>query len=98
MSTLNELQQVQFTLREVAEATGFPLVPLQRDCRAGRVEHVYRSRKRFMTMEQVLKLVDQSTVRVAPGAGAPTAVAGEGLDAYREKVRARLTRKQGRAA
>lgn len=46
-----------WTLAEVAEQTGFALRTLERDCRAGRVEHVHRGRVRCMTTPQVQALI-----------------------------------------
>jgi len=54
-----------FTLKEVAERTGFSLRTLERDCRAGRVVHVHRGRDRMMTSAQIQMLVDQHTTTPA---------------------------------
>lgn len=50
-----------YTLREVAEQTGFALRTLQQDCRADRIAHIRRGRERVMTAEQIQQLLDQHT-------------------------------------
>jgi hypothetical protein len=56
-----------YTLREVSDQTGFALRTLERDCRAGRVEHVHRGRERLMTAAQVQTLIEKHThVAVTP--------------------------------
>lgn len=55
-----------FTLREVAERTGFAFRTLQRDCRAGRVTHVHRGRDRLMTEQQIQDLIDKHTTKPKP--------------------------------
>jgi hypothetical protein len=52
-----EGQKLVYSLPEVAELTGFPLRSLQRQCRAGKVEHIHYGRYRGMTAEQIRKLV-----------------------------------------
>ncbi len=55
-----------WTLREVHERTGFALRTLERDCRAGRIAHIHRGRKRFMTTAQVEMLVTAHAVKNQP--------------------------------
>lgn len=82
-----------FTLAEVAERTGFNLLGLARDCRAGRVEHVHRGRDRLMTAEQVEKLVMAHTTTVKVESG--TAEARHAEVWKREALK--LARRRGRS-
>lgn len=84
-----------FTLKEVAERTGFSLRTLQDDCRAGRVAHVHRGRDRLMTADQVRALIDQHTTAAA--VTAPAAPAVDERAAYREANLRRVSRKLARA-
>jgi hypothetical protein len=81
-----------WTLEEVADRTGFALRTLQRDCRAGRIEHVHRGRDRLMTAAQVQKLIEQDTAALkSPGVEALKAV-----DATRAAAQAMLDRRLAR--
>jgi len=58
---MTELLPRMYTLKEVAELTGFALRTLQLEARAGKFTHIHRGRTRLMTMEQIQVLVSQST-------------------------------------
>jgi hypothetical protein len=51
-----------YSLKEVAERTGFAFTELERDCKRGLIEHTWRGRTRCMTSRQVAKLLDQYRV------------------------------------
>lgn len=53
-----------WTLAEVAEMTGFSVRTLERECAANSIDHVRgpRGRGRFLTREQIAKLIDQLTI------------------------------------
>ncbi|WP_433731161.1 hypothetical protein ACQP2Y_21975 [Actinoplanes sp. CA-051413] len=53
-----------FTLEEVAARTGWALDTLEEDCRAGRLQHTKRGRKRGMTSSQIADAIHQHTVGV----------------------------------
>lgn len=79
------MSKMLYPLAEVAEMTGFSLRTLERECAAKRIDHVCgpRGRGRFMTPEQVAKLIDQLTV---------TSVATDALAAMRARVARRRAR------
>ncbi|WP_082171217.1 hypothetical protein [Micromonospora sp. RV43] len=91
-----------FTLREVAQMTGFSLRSLQEGCRAGTIEHNpkgigTRRVHRVMTAEQVRKLQEARArgVTVAPSeqpAPAPRPNVSA-LDEARARTRAGLARR-----
>lgn len=56
-----------FTLEEVSARTGWALETLEEDCRAGRLKHTKRGRKRGMTSSQIAEAINMHTV------GAPVA-------------------------
>jgi hypothetical protein len=51
-----------FPLEEVAARTGWALDTLEEDCRAGRLKHTRRGRKRGMTSSQIADAINQHTV------------------------------------
>lgn len=53
-----------WTLAEVADMTGFSLRTLERECQQNKIDHVRgpRGRGRYLTREQIAKLIDQLTV------------------------------------
>jgi len=50
-----------YSIDEVAEITRFKKRQLIEDCRAGRIEHIYRDRAHWMTPEQIEALFKQHT-------------------------------------
>jgi hypothetical protein len=92
-------EKLLWTLKEVAEMTGFPIGPLREDARTGRIEHVHRSRERFMTRAQIDKLIDRCTVRVSNTAMPRTAAEAEqiAMERFRARVARRLARRAGAA-
>ncbi|HWB36326.1 MAG TPA: hypothetical protein VHA75_09900 [Rugosimonospora sp.] len=85
-------ERIQYTLAEVAEMTGLPLRALADDCRAGRIAHIHKYRKRFMTRPQIDAMLRNATVEAAKPFRAQTVTDTEALD------RARAARRTGRAA
>jgi hypothetical protein len=57
-----------YSFVEVADITGMSRDSLEQDCRAGRLEHTHRGRKRGMTLAQIRKLLDASTAARTAGA------------------------------
>lgn len=55
--------RILLTLEEVSELTGWSLYSLQRDCQAGRIDHVHRKNRRYMTRGQVDALIEAHTRR-----------------------------------
>jgi hypothetical protein len=84
------LDKPLYPIEEVAELTGFKLAQLIRDCRARRLDRVYRDRKHFMTPPQIEALIKQYTIKAA----APSRPA---VDAD-ERDRHRANRRLGRVA
>jgi hypothetical protein len=84
------LDKPVYPIEEVAEITGFGLAQLIRDCRARRVERIYRDRKHWMTPTQIEALIKQYTVKA-------TAAPRSAVDAD-ERDRQRANRRLGRAA
>lgn len=51
-----------FTLEEVAARTGWSVVTLKEDCRAGRLSHTKRGRSLGMTSSQINDAINRHTV------------------------------------
>lgn len=87
-----------FSLREVAEITGFSLRSIEIDCRAGRVPHERRglgtSRvHRRMTAEQIEVL--RRYRQIGPSDPRPEPLPADPLAAARAMTRARAARRSG---
>jgi hypothetical protein len=95
-----DLDKLTYTLPEVSDLTGFPLGPLQEDCRRKRVEHIHSNRERFMTPAQIEALLAKRTVKADPRAGEPASRPADvdEIAVYAEKVGRRLGRKSARRA
>jgi hypothetical protein len=60
------MDEVYFTVAEVATRLGVSIGWLADECRAGRVEHMHIARRRRFTSAQVAALVAQHTVQATP--------------------------------
>jgi excisionase family DNA binding protein len=83
------MEEVYFTVNEVAKRLGVSTRWLADECRAGRVEHVHIARRRRFTVAQVDALVARHTV--LPEAAATVDVSR--LDRTRERVVRRLSQR-----
>lgn len=79
-----------YTLKEVAERTGFSLRTLERDCRAGHLLHVHRGRDRLMTAAHIRALIDKHVHQPTPDLDALAKTASQ--QAAQERLNRMLAR------